>query len=179
MTLLPNHPVPPLQVETVHNGIWDLAESEPEQFTLVVFYRGLHCSQCQGYLKNLRGMLDAFHALGTEVIAVSCDSKERAEKTVAEWKLEGLRVGYEFPVEKAEEWRLFVSDQLESSRKKEVPEPKQFTEPGLFLIDPQGRLYASCIQNMPFARPPLEEVLQAIRFIRENDYPARGQAIAA
>ena len=55
-------------------------------------------------------------------------------------------------------------------------EPEKFSEPGLFLVKPDGTLYAAFIQTMPFARPPLDQLLGAIDFIKEKDYPARGEA---
>lgn len=41
--LLPRTKVPALSVRTVSGQAWTLAERKPERFTLVVFYRGLHC----------------------------------------------------------------------------------------------------------------------------------------
>ncbi len=38
--LIPRQPVPALEVETVGGGTWRLADQSPENFTLVVFYRG-------------------------------------------------------------------------------------------------------------------------------------------
>ncbi len=178
MSLLPEQSVPSLQIETVHDGIWNLQERSPDLFTMIVFYRGLHCPVCSEYLSHLRGSLDAFQAEGVEVIAISCDSKERAEKAVKDWDLEGLIVGCEFPAHKANEWGLFVSDHIDN-KDADVEEPEQFVEPGLFLIRPDGKLYASSVQTMPFARPQFDDMLKAIQFVRKKDYPARGQAIAA
>lgn len=178
MDLLPEQDVPFLQIETVNDGIWQLQKNVPEQLTMIVFYRGLHCPICKEYLSSLRGHLDAFQAEGVDVIAISSDSKERAEKTVEEWELEGLPVGCEFPIEEAEEWGLFVSEHIDN-KDADVEEPEQFTEPAIFLVKPDGKLYASSIQTMPFARPKFEDILKAVQFVRENDYPARGQAIAA
>lgn len=42
MQLLPRTPVPELRFETVSHGSFDLAGSQPEHFTLLVFYRGHH-----------------------------------------------------------------------------------------------------------------------------------------
>jgi hypothetical protein len=50
------------------------------------------------------------------------------------------------------------------------------SEPGLFLIRPDGTLYCSSVQTMPFARPHVGDVLQAIAFITEKNYPPRGKA---
>ncbi|MEP2447695.1 MAG: AhpC/TSA family protein, partial [Balneola sp.] len=57
-------------------------------------------------------------------------------------------------------------------------EPELFSEPGLFLIRPDGELYYSAINSMPFGRPVFKDMLRAIDFIQENDYPARGEVNA-
>lgn len=36
-------------------------------------------------------------------------------------------------------------------------------------------LYYGSVQTMPFARPHFDELLQAIDFAIEKDYPARGE----
>lgn len=46
-TLLPRKPVPPLSVPLVGGGHFDLASEGPKNFTMVVFYRGLHCPVCR------------------------------------------------------------------------------------------------------------------------------------
>ncbi len=55
-----------------------------------------------------------------------------------------------------------------------LEEPQIFVEPGLFLIRPDRTLYFASVQNMPFARPPLGEVLRMIAWTVENRAPARG-----
>lgn len=46
--LIPRQPVPALEVATVGGGTWKLADQTPENFTMVVFFRGLHCPICAG-----------------------------------------------------------------------------------------------------------------------------------
>lgn len=60
-----------------------LAEARPEHFTLVVFYRGWHCPICRGYLAQLDRAVEELAGLGVDVIAVSGDDSERAERAVA------------------------------------------------------------------------------------------------
>lgn len=92
-----------------------------------------------------------------------------------QWGLETLTVGYDLPLDDARAWGLFIS----SGRGKTstgVEEPALFSEPGLFLVRPDGTLYASSVNTMPFARPNFGELLQSLTFIIEKDYPARGEA---
>jgi peroxiredoxin len=166
----PNIPAPKLEVSTLGETTWKLSEQQPEGFTLIVFYRGLHCPLCKKQLQELKDKLDDFRDQGVEVIAVSGDDRERAEQTQREWKLEGLRIGYGQTIESMREWGLFVSQAINEK------EPSQFSEPGLFLIRPDGILYYAAIQSMPFARPPLDDLIGAIKFVRQNGYPARGES---
>ena len=57
-----------------------------------------------------------------------------------------------------------------------IEEPALFTEPGLFLVRPDGTLYWAAVQTMPFARPGFADVLKALDFVIAKDYPARGEA---
>ena len=60
-----------------------------------------------------------------------------------------------------------------------IEEPAQFSEPGLFLVHPDGTLYWGSTQTMPFARPHFDEILGAIDFVTKNDYPARGEYVGS
>lgn len=167
----PRQPVPPLDVPVVGGGSWSLAEQQPDRYSLVVFYRGHHCPVCRGYLKQLDGLLgDLAQAGATSVVAVSGDDEERAGRSVEDWGIEHLQVGYGQSVESMREWGLFVSKGIKEG------EPDQFGEPGLFVVRPDGTLYAAVINTMPFGRPHLDEVAGALRWVNEHDYPARGEA---
>ena len=51
--LKPRTPAPPLDAQLVSGAVWSLADQTPERFTLVVFYRGYHCPQCQKQLSEI------------------------------------------------------------------------------------------------------------------------------
>lgn len=175
MSLQPRQPVPALTVPTLDGQQWNLAEQKPANFTLIVFYRGLHCPICKMYLRELQRKLPEFANHGVTVLALSSDVEERARQAHADWELAGLTMGYGLSIDKAREWGLYVS----SSRGKSstgVEEPALFSEPGLFLVRPDGTLYAGAVQTMPFARPNFGELLKSLEFIIANDYPARGEA---
>ena len=166
---------PELEIETLDEGQWRLSDQKPENFTMIVAYRGLHCPICRTYLSELDRNAEEFGKRGVEVIAVSTDTPERAAQTKDEWKLRNLRIGYGLSIPKAREWGLYIS----TSRGKTstgVVEPDLFNEPGVFVIKPDQTLYASSVATMPFARPHFKEILAAIDFIVEKDYPARGEA---
>jgi len=175
MHLMPRKPVPALEVDTLEGARWKLSESKPQHFTMLVFYRGLHCPICRKYLGELNGMSEEFAKRGVEPLVVSSDGRERAQEAKDKWGLANLRVGYGLPLDKAREWGLYVS----SSRGKTslgIEEPARFSEPGLFLVRPDGTLYWGNWSTMPFGRPHFSEILAAIDFAVAKDYPARGEA---
>lgn len=172
--LLPRQPVPSLRVATLDSGPFDLAQERPERFTLVCFYRGLHCPICANYLKELERLTSAFAERGVQTIAISGDTEERARAMAAKVGAEGLRFGYGLSLGNAQEWGLYLS----ASRGKTsigIEEPALFSEPGIFLVRPDGTLYYGAVQTMPFVRPPFAELVQALDFVIKTDYPARGE----
>ena len=173
--LTPRQAVPALEVPTLGGASWRLADQQPAHFTMAVFYRGYHCPICSNYLRDLDRKLAKFEELGVGAIALSSDSEERARMAQEQWGLENLTLGYGLSLDDARAWGLFIS----SGRGKTstgVEEPALFSEPGLFMIRPDGTLYASSVNTMPFARPNFGELLQSLTFIIEKDYPARGEA---
>lgn len=168
--LKPGKEVPQLILDTTKGIKWDLRDSQPDNFTMIIFYRGIHCPVCKKYLEELNTKIDQFEDKGVNVICVSSNSQVTAEKTVKEWEIDKLNIGYGFDIEKAEEWDLYVSEAIKDS------EPEIFLEPALFLVRPDAVLYSASIQSMPFARPKFDELLKSISFVLKEDYPARGGA---
>lgn len=168
---LPRQPAPALDLPLVGGGRFDLAAATPQQFTLVVAYRGVHCPVCKNQLSEVDSGLDDLRDVGVdEVVAVSGDDQERAERAVREWGLTHLRVAYSMEEATMRAWGLYVSKGLTDT------EPTLFSEPGLFLVRPDGSLYSAHVQSIPFARPRLDDLVTALAFVREKDYPARGEA---
>lgn len=174
--VIPRQQVPALKVATVGGGEWDLAAQSPENFTLVVVFRGLHCPICKGYLRDLDRKLGDFAEKGVNVVAISSDTQERAEETKTGWGLENLTLGYGLGLEEARKWGLFISAGI-GKTSIGVEEPALFVEPGLFLVRPDGTLYFSSVQTMPFARPDFASILQALDIVIGKSYPARGEIV--
>lgn len=176
--LMPRQPVPSLAVPTLAHGSFDLAKEVPDRFTLLCFYRGLHCPVCATYLRELESKIEAFAESGVNVLALSSDSEDRAREMAKKIGATRLRVGYELSLSTARAWGLFLS----TSRGKTsigIEEPDLFSEPGVFLVRPDGTLYWSSVQSMPFARPNFGELVQALDFVIKNDYPARGEFVGS
>ncbi|HNV60251.1 MAG TPA: peroxiredoxin-like family protein [Rhodoferax sp.] len=172
--LMPRQTVPALRVSTLDHGDFDLGADAPARFSLVVFYRGLHCPVCAKYLLELGRLQAEFEQRGVKVIALSSDGAERAREMAAKVGSPTLRFGHGFTLANAREWGLYIS----TSRGKTsigIEEPALFAEPGVFIVRPDGTLYYGAVQTMPFARPHFDELLGAIDFAISKDYPARGE----
>jgi peroxiredoxin len=161
--------VPDLKLELTIGAQYDLAKQHPDNFTLVVFYRGKHCPMCRRQLEELGERLDDFTGHGINVVAVSMDDRERAMVVDGEWKTGDVPLAYGMSEEKAREWGLYISEGRD-----DTDEPEMFCEPGLFLVRPDGTLHFASVQNAPFARPQLGDLLEGIEFVLEKDYPVRG-----
>ncbi len=176
MALMPRQPAPLLRVPTADGDPWSLGEQSPENMTMIVVYRGLHCPICATYLRDLDRRVGEFSALGVDVITLSSDPEERARRARDELGLRNLRIGYGLDPDTARRWGLFISSGR-GMTSAGVEEPAQFAEPGLFLVRSDGTLYASAVQTMPFARPHFADVLKALEFVIANNYPARGEVV--
>ena len=98
---------------------------------MLVFYRGLHCPGVQEVSRpSCDAKLARFEALGVKPVAISTDTRDRAQRAVKEWGLTKLPVAYGLPVDEARKWGLYISHAIRDG------EPALFSEPGLFLVRP-------------------------------------------
>ncbi|MCG9793380.1 peroxiredoxin-like family protein [Flavobacterium algicola] len=167
----PKHKAPELNFPLLDGSQWNLFEHKPENFTLIVFYRGIHCPVCKKYLQELQNLLPDFEKKGVNVIAVSMDNEQRARLARKDWEIKDLKLGYNLDAETAKDWGLYMSKGIKDG------EPDVFSEPGLFLIDNKSEVYYSAINSNPWGRPYLPSFLDAIDFILEKKYPARGELV--
>lgn len=172
--LIPRQPVPALRIPTLAHGDFDLASEAPQHFTLVAAYRGLHCPLCAKSLMELGRLLPEYEKRGVTVIALSSDTRERAEAMAVKVGTAALRFGYGLDLSTARNWGLYLSTSR-GTTSIGIEEPALFAEPGVFLIRPDGTLYYGSVQTMPFARPHFDELLLAIDFAIDKNYPARGE----
>ncbi|MDN5568478.1 MAG: AhpC/TSA family protein, partial [Paracoccus sp. (in: a-proteobacteria)] len=100
----------------------------------------------------------------------SMAATDRFDRPQQEWALGDLHIGHALTEASARAWGLFMS-----AREKDA-EPEMFSEPGIAVLYPDGRIYSIYLQNVPFARPTLDDLLSGLNFILENDYPIRGKA---
>ncbi|MFI8379775.1 peroxiredoxin-like family protein [Leeuwenhoekiella sp. NPDC079379] len=164
----PNTQVPELEIDLINDTKWKLSAQKPEKYTLIVFYRGLHCPVCKKQLQDLTSKTEDFKSRGVNIIAISMDTHKRANLSQEKWETGNLPIGYALSEEKAREWGLYISNAVKDA------EPDVFSEPGIFLVKADGTLYFSSVQTMPFARPELDAILKSIDFVEKENYPARG-----
>lgn len=162
---------PSIKVPKLGGGEVDLAEkSGGHDWKMVVVYRGKHCPICTRYLGELNEALPKFNELGVDVVAVSADSEERATAQIAEVTPD-FPVGYDLSLEQMDQLGLYVSDP-----RSEKESDRPFAEPGLFVVNGEGKAQIIDISNAPFARPAIETLIKGITFVKnpENNYPVRG-----
>ena len=172
--LIPRQPVPALSVPTLAHGPFNLATDAADPFSLVVFYRGLHCPICHKYLLELGRLLPEFTRRGVKVIALSSDTEDRAKAMADKLNAPDLRMGPSLSLEVARAWGLYISASR-GTTSIGIEEPALFSEPGVFIVRPDATLYYGAVQTMPFARPHFDELLAALDFALAKNYPARGE----
>lgn len=172
--LIPRKPTPELDLPLVGGGRFTLSGETAGRGTLVVFYRGLHCPICKGYLQDLDRHTPAFAERGVSTVAISTDGAERAATMAGNVAASHLRIAYGLPLAEARDWGLWFSRGIGKSSMG-VDEPEVFPEPGLFLINADGTLYFASVQTMPFVRPGFADILKALDFVIAKNYPARGE----
>jgi peroxiredoxin len=177
-SLMPRYPVPALNVPLTTGERFVLGAQPGEKFDLLVFYRGLHCPICAKYLLELERLAPEFASRGVQVVAISSDTEERGKAMAEKVKASAVKFGYGLSLRSAREWGLYVSTSR-GTTSIGIEEPELFSEPGVFIVRPDGTLYYGATQTMPFARPSFQDLLGAIDFALAKDYPARGEYTGA
>lgn len=157
---------PAMSWPTADGGKLDVAGTPG--WRMLAVYRGKHCPLCKKYFATLDGLLDGFKAAGVSVAAISADPKEKADADVAEFKWK-FPVGYGMTTDQMRQLGLYISEPRSAQ---ETDRP--FAEPGLYVINPEGKVQIVEISNAPFARPDLAGILNGIKIIQERNYPVRG-----
>ena len=160
-------------IKTARLGGGEIELGVPAQghdWRLVVVYRGKHCPICTKYLSTLNEHLPELNTLGIDVVAVSADPEEKAASQIVEVGPD-FDVGYGLTLEQMQGLGLYISEPRSAA---ETDRP--FAEPGLFVVNAEGKLQVADTSNAPFARPDLKSLVMGLGFIRnpENNYPIRG-----
>lgn len=139
-----------------------------DRWTLLVVYRGKHCGRCKPYLTKLESMKADWEKAGFDIITVSADPLEKAQADVDEYGWT-FPVGYGLDETQMRALGLYISSPLSASET-----DRNFAEPGVYCIRPDGSVLMIAVSNGPSARPDLDQLLDGMIFTIENDRPPRG-----
>jgi len=137
---------------------------------LVIVYRGRHCPLCTRYLNQLEEYKTQLLVTGVDVIAVSGDSKAQLESHLEQLNV-SFPLAYGLTVEQMQTLGLYISNP-----RSEQETDHQFSEPGLFVVNQEGKIHVVDTSNNPFVRPELQALVNGLNWIRDpdNNYPIRG-----
>lgn len=170
-TLQAGQPFPDVTTPKWGGGSVDLGKPrDGHDWKLVVVYRGKHCPLCTKYLQTLNEVAPALGEIGVDVVAVSADSAECAADQLAEVQPD-YAVGYDLSVEQMRALGLYIS-----SPRNGMKAERPFAEPGLFVINDEGKVQIIDVSNVPFARPDPHKILMGVTFLRnlEEKFPVNG-----
>lgn len=139
-----------------------------DRWTLFVVYRGKHCGRCKPYLTKLEGMKAAWEDAGFDIVAVSADPLEKAQADVEQYGWT-FPVGYNLAEDQMKALGLYISSPLTPTET-----DRNFAEPGVYCIQPDGTALLIAVSNGPSARPDLDQLLDGMIFTIKNDRPPRG-----
>lgn len=168
--ILPGEKIPNVLFHCLEEGETELSSLLESSLLLLLVYRGLQCPLCKNQLLKLDSLSTEFQDREVNILAVSADTRERAIQARWEWDIENFELAYDLDIDVARQLGLYISKARKDS---EMP---YFTEPGIFLIEPDNSLYAAWIASFPLARPDFADILKVIDFRKENKVPARGAA---
>lgn len=137
---------------------------------LVIIYRGRHCPLCTKYLNALEKHLADLREIGVDTIAISGDSEEQLQQHLEKLEV-SFPLAYGLSQEEMQSLGLYIS-----VPRSEKETDHNFAEPGLFVINAEGKIQVIDISNNPFVRPDLVELVSGLQWIRnpKNSYPIRG-----
>lgn len=146
------------------------ARTGDKDWKMVVVYRGKHCPLCTKYLNKLEGYTQQLRDINVDLVAVSADSKAQLEKHKEKLDV-SFPLLYGLTVEQMQQLGVYISHPRSP---KETDHP--FAEPGLFVVNEEGRVQVVDLSNNPFVRPALDQLVSGLAWIRnpENNYPIRG-----
>lgn len=165
-------PDPMLSLDLIIGTRWELdRQSEDLPWRLVVIYRGQHCPLCKRQLTELRDRLADFVDAGCAVVSATMEPREQAQAAYDDWSLKDLPVAYGLEADELRRYGVFISSAISED------EPEWFAEPAILLFH-GSTLHSAWVQSTPVARPPLGEVLEAIKAFELETIPPRGKLAA-
>jgi len=169
--LRPGQTFPLIILPLLGGGEADISKpTGKHDWKLVLVYRGKHCPLCTNYLRELESHREAFSDIGIDVIAVSADSEARATVQLSEIDA-SYPVAYGLSQAQMKALNLYISG-IQNGIDVEGP----FAEPGLFIINHEGKLQLVDTSNVPFSRPDLGKIAGGMKWLRSQTpaFPING-----
>ncbi|WP_088329068.1 redoxin domain-containing protein [Lacimicrobium sp. SS2-24] len=167
-------PFPDIQATLPGGQQVKLADISPGyDWKMLVVYRGQHCPMCTRYLRQLEGARAALASIGVDILAISADGEAQLQGHQNELQV-SYPIAYGLSPLQMKTLGLYVSEPRSAQETDHV-----FAEPGLFVINSDGRLQVVDISNNPFVRPDVDTLVNGLKWIKDpsNHYPIRGTHI--
>lgn len=158
---------PSISFNLISGGTKQLSDDMGKWIMLIV-YRGDHCPRCKQYMERLHQLQEGYAERGVEILITSMDPENIVNRTIADnsWT---LPIAHSLSAEDAQTLSLYLTPHTADSELEGV-----YAEPGLFLINPEGKIQVIATSNSPSVRPDLEVVLDGIIGTQERNLPIRG-----
>lgn len=164
MSVIVGKPAPDFKLDAVHNGAFkSISLADYKGKWLVLFFYPLDFTfVCPTEINAFSDRLDEFEAAGASVLGVSVDSKFThlawTEKSRQQGGIEGLR------------YPLLADLQKKMSLDYSVLTDGGVSLRGLFIVDPQGVVQHSTVNNLAVGRSVDEtlRVLKAFQFVASH-----------
>ena len=101
---------------------------------------------------------------------MSGDSKQQLTSHMTDLEV-NFPIAYGLTLSQMKQLGLYISDPRSAEET-----DHSFAEPGLFVVNEQGKVQVVDISNNPFVRPELQSLISGLGWIRNpaNNYPIRG-----
>ena len=162
---------PTLRVHDLNDELVDISKPSGDAvWQIIVVYRGRHCPMCTKFLNKLAGVRQRLLDISVDIAAVSADDRNQLQDHLTQLDV-NFPLYYGLTAEQMQNLGLYIS--IPRSAKET---DHNFPEPGMFIINADGRLQVVDLSNNPFARPDLDVLVSGLEWIRspDNNYPIRG-----
>ena len=154
--IAPGSQFPELRVFDSNDNLVVIGKPSNEaKMQMIVTYRHRNCGKCTEHLNNLSKFRQRLLDINVDLAAVSCGSKEDLQDHLTRLEV-NFPLYYGLKLEQARDLGLHISP----------PEPPkvehEFSEPGLFVIYPNGQLGMVSISNNPILRPDLNVLVNTL-----------------
>lgn len=135
---------------------FQLSEAYARGPVILIFYRGYFCGICQNQLQELETWRPQFEALGAQMVAISTDSRDYAERARV-----NLGLGY----------RVLSDDKLKLLKmldhKESYGDGSNIHNPAIYIVDQEGIIRYAYFGTDAADRPEPENVYAALTAIVE------------